>query len=425
MIFLLFGLFILFALIRVPIAYSLGLTVLCYLLFGLGIPLEMIPHKMVKGLDNYVFLAIPLFLLAGRLMNAGGITHELFSFARILVGHYRGGLAQTNVLSSILFSWMSGSAVATVGALGEVNLKAMKENGFNDKFSASIITASSVLGPIIPPSIPFIIYAAMTETSVGKLFVGGIIPGLLIAVFLSLMIYFVSWKNNYPKDPPPPAWSVFKGLKKAIIPLMMPVIMLGGILAGVFTPTEAAGVAAFYALVIGIFYYRTIKWKDLPDIFVETMVTTAVITFIISTTAPFSYLLTIENAGESITASVISFTQNKWAVLLLINLILLFFGAILEAGVVLILFTPILYPLAIDLGIDPIHFGVIMVVNLMIGVATPPVGVCLFMMSHISKIKVEVLMKAIIPFLIPMFLVLLLVTYFPEISMFLVNHWIK
>jgi tripartite ATP-independent transporter DctM subunit len=320
---------------------------------------------------------------------------------------------------------MSGSAVATVGALGEVNLKAMRENGFNDKFSASIITASSVLGPIIPPSIPFIIYAAMTETSVGKLFIGGIIPGLLIAFFLSLMIYLVSWKNNYPKDSPPPVRSVIEGFKKAFIPLMMPVIMLGGILAGVFTPTEAAAVAAFYALVIGLFYYRTIKWKDLPDIFVETMVTTAVITFIISTTTPFSYLLTIEDAGESITASVISLTQNKWTILLLINLILLFFGAILEAGVVLILFTPILFPLAMDLGIDPVHFGVIMVVNLMIGVATPPVGVCLFMMSHISKIKVEVLMKAIIPFLIPMFLVLMLVTYFPEISLFLTKYWMK
>ncbi|MBR9998975.1 MAG: TRAP transporter large permease [Cyclobacteriaceae bacterium] len=417
--------FIVLAVFRMPIAIALGFATLLALWFFSDIPMAALPHKMVNGIDSYVFLAIPLFLMAGKLMNAGGITDRIFSFARVMVGGIRGGLAHANVIASIIFAWMSGSAVAAVGGLGEIELKAMKENGFDTEFSASVTIAASVLGPIIPPSIPFIIYAAISENSIGKLFMAGIIPGMLLAVALMITIYIISVMRNYPTDTRKSFTEFFHSFKAAILPLLMPVIMLGGIASGIFTPTEAAAVAVAYALIISLYVYRTIKWKDLPHIFVETMITTSVVTFIISTTASFSYVLTIESAGERITDFVAGITSNPYVVLMLINILLLVFGAIMEAGVVLIIFTPILYPLAMSLGIDPIHFGVIMVMNLMIGVATPPIGVCLFVMSHISGLKVEVLMKSILPFLIPLIIILLIITYVPVLSTFLPDYMMK
>ena len=411
--------FLILAIFRMPIAIALGFATLLALWFFSDIPMAALPHKMVNGIDSYVFLAIPLFLLAGKLMNAGGITDRIFGFARILVGGIKGGLAHANVFASIIFAWMSGSAVAAVGGLGEIELKAMKENGFDTRFSSSVIIASSVLGPIIPPSIPFIIYAAISENSIGKLFVAGIIPGFLLAIALMITIYIISVIRNYPADRRGTLKELFHSFRKSFLPLMMPVIMIGGIASGIFTPTEAAAVAVAYALIISLFIYRSIRFRDLPLIFVETMITTSVVTYIISTTASFSYVLTIESAGERITSIVADFTSNPYVVLLLINILLLIFGAIMEAGVVLIIFTPILYPLAMSLNIDPIHFGVIMVMNLMIGVATPPIGVCLFVMSHISGLKVEVLMKSIIPFLIPLIIILLIITYVPILSTFL------
>ncbi|MBN1997187.1 TRAP transporter large permease [candidate division KSB1 bacterium] len=407
--------------ISMPIAFALGISVSVILLIYTDIPLVAIPHKMVNGIDSYVFLAIPLFLLAGRLMNAGGITDRLFKFARIWVGNIYGGLAHANVVASMLFAWMSGSAVATIGGLGEIEVKAMKENGYDVPFAASVATAASILGPIIPPSIPMIIYAAMTEESVGKLFLGGIFPGLLMGLSLMILIYFFARKRGYPRDRRTSIKEKAVATKDAVIPLLMPVIMLGGIGAGIFTPTEAAAVAAAYALIISMCVYKTLKLKDLPKIFTESMVTTAVVTFIISMTSSFSFLLSVENAGTELAAAVIGFTKNKYIVLLLINILLLVFGALMEAGVVLILFIPILYPLATSIGIDPVHFGVIMCANLMIGVATPPVGMCLFVMSHISKLKMETLMRAILPFLVPIILCLLLITYWSDIVMFLPN----
>lgn len=417
--------FIILAIFRVPVAISLGFATILAIWFFSDISLAAVPHKMVNGIDSYVFLAIPLFLLAGKLMNAGGITDRIFNFARVLVGGIKGGLAHANVVAGIIFAWMSGSAVAAVGGLGEIELKAMKENGFDSKFSSSVIIAASVLGPVIPPSIPFILYAAITENSVGKLFLAGIIPGVLLAFALMITIYIVSALRNYPTDRRKSLKEFIIAFKEAILPLLMPVIMLGGIATGIFTPTEAAAVAVAYALIISFFVYKTIKLKHLPQIFVDTMITTSVVTFIISTTASFSYVLTIESAGERITGFVTAFTLNPYAVLFMINILLLVFGAIMEAGVVLIIFTPILYPLAMSLNIDPIHFGVIMVVNLMIGVATPPIGVCLFVMSHISGLKVEVLMRSILVFLIPLILILLIITYIPVLSTYLPNLIMK
>jgi tripartite ATP-independent transporter DctM subunit/tripartite ATP-independent transporter DctP family solute receptor len=389
-----------------PVAIGLGIASLLAIIITGEIPLASIPHKMVNGLDSYVFIAIPLFLFAGRLMNAGGITDRLFRFARVLVGTISGGLAHANVMAGMFFSAISGSAVATVGGLGEIEMKAMRENGYDDDFAASVAIASSVLGPVIPPSIPLIIYASMTDNSVGKLFLGGIIPGIMLALSLMILIYVISKKRKYPRD------------KR---PLLMPVIMLGGIYSGIFTPTEAAAVAGLYALFVSLYIYKTIQWKDLPKILVETMVTTAVVTLVISTTSGFSFILSLQEAGDSLINFISGVTNQKIVVLLIINILLLIFGAVMEAGVVLILFIPVLYPLAVSLGIDPIHFGVIMAVNLMIGVATPPMGMCLFVMSQISGIKLERLMRKILIFLVPLIFVLILITYIPGLVTVLPN----
>lgn len=419
-------LFFFLAALRMQVAFALGIScAAAMILFG-DIPLAAIPHKLVNGIDSYVFLAIPLFLLAGNLMNAGGLTDRLFKFGRTMVGSIYGGLAHACVVASMLFAWMSGSAVATVGGLGEIEVKALTDNGYDKSFAAAVATSASVLGPIIPPSIPMIIYAAMTEQSVGKLFLGGIIPGLLMAGSLMVLIYFISKKSGYPRDEPAPIREKLGAMKDAIIPILMPVIMLGGIATGIFTPTEAAAVAAFYALIVSMFIYRTVRFKDLPKIFVEAMLTSAVITFIISNTAAMSFLLTVEEAGVKIASAVLSFSSNKWIILLAVNILLLIFGALMEAGVVLILFIPILYPLVVgQFGVDPIHFGIIMCANLMIGVATPPVGVSLFVMSHVAKLRMETLMRAILPFLIPIIIILLLLTYIPQIVLILPQTFMK
>ena len=407
--------------ISMPIAMAMGIACCLSLMLFSEIPLAAIPHKMVNGIDNFVFLAIPLFLLAGRLMNAGGITDRLFRFARVWAGGIHGGLAHANVVASMLFAWMSGSAVAAVGGLGEIEVKAMKDNGYDVPFAASVAAAASVLGPIIPPSIPMIIYAAMTEESVGRLFLGGIVPGALMGLSLMVLIYFMARSRKYPRDRRTSLRDKLVATGQAVVPLLMPVIMLGGIASGLFTPTEAAAVAAAYALVVSMFLYRTVRVRDLPGIFVDTMVTTAVVTFIISTTSVFSFQLSVVEAGDKVAAAVLGFTQNKYAVLLMLNILLLVLGAIMEAGVVLILFIPIIYPLVTSpaVGVDPIHLGVIMAVNLMIGVVTPPVGMCLFVMSHISKLKLEVLMRAILPFLAPIVATLMLITYADRLVLFL------
>ncbi len=407
--------------ISMPIALAIGIACGVSLALFSDIPLATIPHKMVNGIDNFVFLAIPLFLLAGRLMNAGGITDRLFKFARVWVGGIHGGLAHANVVASMLFAWMSGSAVAAVGGLGEIEVKAMKENGYDTPFAAAVAASASVLGPIIPPSIPMIIYAAMTEESVGRLFLGGIVPGVLMGLSLMVLIYFMARARRYPRDQRSSVREKLVATGRAVVPLLMPVIMLGGIASGLFTPTEAAAVAAAYALVISMFLYRTVKVRDLPGIFVDTMVTTAVVTFIISTTSVFSFQLSVVEAGDKVAAAVLGFTQNKYVVLLMLNILLLVLGAIMEAGVVLILFIPIIYPLVTSpaVGVDPIHLGVVMAVNLMIGVVTPPVGMCLFVMSHISKLRLEVLMRAIVPFLVPIVATLMIITYADRLVLFL------
>jgi len=378
-------------------------------------------QRMVIGIDSFVLLAIPLFILTGKLMNAGGITDRLFSFARGLVGHVRGGLGQANIIASMIFSGMSGSAVADAGGLGTIEIKAMTDQGYPKEFSGAITIASSVIGPVIPPSIPMVLYGALAEVSVGRLFMGGIIPGILVGISLMILVYTMSIKRNYPRDKRISFKEFLIRFEKAFLPTLTPVIILGGIISGIFTPTEAAAVAAVYAFALSFFVYRTLKIKYIPKILLDTMVTTAIVTFIISNASSFSYLLLLGDISGKLINALTAITMNRYVMLLILNIVLLFFGCVMEAGVALILLVPILVPLLNIVGIDLVHFGVVMTLNLMIGVATPPIGMSLFVVSQISNMKIEDLMRSILPFLIPPIIVLFIITYIPILVTWIPN----
>ncbi|PRY22247.1 tripartite ATP-independent transporter DctM subunit [Aliiruegeria haliotis] len=412
-------LFAVLTLISTPIAIGIGISVAIGLAAFSPFPAIILFQKMVTGIDSFVLVAIPLFILMGNLMNSGGITDRIFAFMRSMLGHKRAGLAQANVGASLIFSGMSGSAVADAAGLGAVEIKAMKDQGYDAGFSAAVTTASSAIGPIIPPSIPFVLYGAIAEVSVGQLFMAGIIPGLLLALSISLMIAFMGRGERFPRDARVP-WSVrWHHFRRAALSMATPAVVLVGIIGGVFTPTEAGAIGAAYALILSLLVYRTVRVRDLPRILVETMTTAAIVTFIISTVSGFSWVLAVSKAGDAFVDGITSLTSNPVMILLLINVGLLVIGALIEAGAVLILMTPILLPLAVTIGVDPVHFGAIMVLNLMIGVATPPVGMSLFVASHVADIPIERLMRAVLPFLVPLFAALAIVTYSPGLVMWL------
>jgi tripartite ATP-independent transporter DctM subunit len=413
--------FVVLAACSMPVALAIGIAVIVAVVGFSPLPDIGVVQRFVTGVDSFVLLAIPLFILTGRLMNSGGITDRIFDFARDVVGHIRGGLAHANVLASMLFAGMSGSAVADAGGLGAVEIKAMREQGYPAPMAAGLTAASSSIGPIIPPSIPMVLYGALAEVSVGKLFLGGIVPGALMGLSLMGVIALQGRWYDFPRSARATLRQIAASFRHALLSLLTPVIIVGGILAGVFTPTEAAAVAAVYAFVLCFFVYRTITLRDVPGILVETLAVTAVVTFIIATTAGFSWLLVLSQVGDRLVGGVTALTQNPYLILLLLNIVMLLLGAVMEAGVVLILLTPILVPLVTSVGIDPIHFGVIMVLNLMLGVVTPPIGMSLFVTSEVSGVPVEKLMLSTIPYLIPLFVTLLIVTYFAGIVMFIPN----
>lgn len=406
-------------LLSVPIAFAIGVALAVTLAVFSPFPPILMFQKMVEGINNYVLIAIPLFVLTGNLMNTGGITERIFVFVRKCIGHRAGGLAHANVAANLLFAGMSGSAVADAAAIGSIEIKAMAEQGYRKEFAAALTAASSVIGPIIPPSIPFVIYGAIAEVSVGRLFIAGILPGLLLALALSAMIIAVNRKTPFPREPRAPWGERIVAFRRAALSLCTPAIILVGLIGGVFTPTEAGAVAALYALILSLVVYRTLRLRDLPKVLIETMMTTAIVTFIISNVTAFSWILAVSHAGDQFIAAVHGFTDNQAVVLLIINLALLFLGALIEAGAVLIIMTPVLLPLATSVGVDPVHFGVIIVLNLMIGVVTPPVGMSLFVTSHIAGIPLERMMRAILPFLIPLIVALVVVTYWPQMVLFL------
>lgn len=418
--FFLIGVLLLFIAFGFPVAFSIGLTSLLYCLKE-GLVLITIPQRMVAGIDNFAFLAVPFFILAGNLMNTGGITRRLFRFATSIVGFIPGGLGHANVVGSIIFAGMSGAAIADAGGLGTIEIKAMKDEGYDTDFSAAVTAASSTIGPIIPPSIPMILYAAFGGVSVGKLFLAGAVPGILMGVSLMVMIYIISVRRKYPVHSQLDVKEIWVSFKEGLLPLFTPVIILGGIMGGIFTPTEAAVVASAYALFLGLVVYREIKWSELPGIILNTAVTTAIVLFIISAASIYGWLLAREQVPQTVAKLLFSITTNPHLVLLIMIGFLLIIGCFMETAASLIILVPILVPMTSQLGIDPLVFGLIMVFTLMLGLITPPVGVVLYLIADIAEISFERTVKATFPFLLPLIIVLLLITFVPQIAMFLPN----
>lgn len=405
-------------LLGIPIGFSLGVGSVAALL-AKGYNIGVIAVRMFTGIDSFPIMAIPFFVLAGELMNQTGITNRLVKFSDVLVGHLKGGLAHVNIVASMFFAGITGSAVADTSAIGSMLIPAMVEQGFDLDFSAAVTASSSVIGPIIPPSIPFVVYALITGTSVGALFLAGVIPGILLGLGLMIPAYIISVKRDYPSNPRATLREVFHAFVKALVPLMMPIIILGGILTGVFTATEASSVAVVYSLVIGFLVYRNLKPEHLPKILVRTAKTTATVFIVMACANAFNWLMATEQVPQYLAKLLTSGISSKAMILLLINLVLLFLGCFMEGTAAMIITVPTLLAIAKAVGISPVHLGSIVVLNLMIGLITPPLGLCLFIACSISKLSLEKLSKAILPFLAVEIAVLVLVTYVEPVSMFL------
>ena len=412
--------FILCLLLRFPIAFSLGLACLVYVIIK-GIPLIILPMKMYSGIDVFVLLSIPGFILAGNLMNYGGLTEKIISFCNHLLGHIRGGLALANIGTSMLFAGISGTAVSDTASIGAIMIPAMKKEGYGAGFSCAVTASSSTVGPIIPPSVPMIIAATLSGLSVGRLFLAGAIPGFLLGGGLTVIAYYISRKRNYPKHPRSSFKQIGKGFIDTFWSLLMTFIILFGIIGGIFTPTEASIVAVIYALLIGVFVYKKLKFKHVQVIVLESMKTSASLMVLIGFANLFGWILITEQLPQVISSEILSFSDNKYVVLLLINLLLIFVGTFMETIAALLILFPILMKVAMAVEVDPIHFAVIAVLNLMIGLTTPPVGVCLFISSSIGKVSITKVSRAILPFLLVSLLVLAAVTLFPSLSLFLPN----
>lgn len=407
-----------------PIFLAMGITCLIFaLLFDL--PLMVLPQSYVRGLAVYDLLALPFYFLAGDLMNAGGITARLVKFSEALIGHIRGGLSHVTIISSMIFAGVSGSAVADASAIGSVLIPTMKKNGYPAAYVAALTAASSTIGPIIPPSIPMVVYALLTQVSIGKLFLAGAIPGILMGVYLLVVSFHISYRRGYPANQRATIKQLLRSFIEAAPALMMPAIILGGIVVGIVTPTEAGAIAVVYGLLVGCFVYREINIKDLPRIFGQTMVNTATIMIIIATTGLFCWIIANMGLGNVLVNMFQSISTNKWVILAIVNLFFLLWGCFLDPVTAMLIIVPILIPLVQQLGIDLVHFGVIVVLNLMIGLVTPPVGILLYLTSSMANVKLGPMLKELVPFLIALFLVLAMSTYIPFVVMWLPNLLIK
>lgn len=401
-----------------PVAVSLGVASLVFILFD-GMPSLVVLHNMVGGINSFPLIAVPFFIMAGHLMNTSGITTKIFAFARAAVGWMYGGLGHVNVGASVIFAGMSGAAVADAGGLGNIEIRAMKEAGYDTDFSVGITAASSTIGPIIPPSLPLVVYGVIADTSIGQLFAAGLIPGLLMAMSLMIMVAVYSRIRNYPRDDRFSMSTFISSFGHAILPLMTPIIIVGGILTGLFTPTEAAIAAVAYSLFLGLFVYRTLSWKQILKVSQDTVETTASIMMIVAASSIFAWILTANQVAQAFANELLSFTQDKTAILLIIMLIVLVVGCFMETIAAITILTPVLLPVAMQFGIDPVHFGIILILNLMIGLLTPPVGMVLYVLSKVSGVPFERCVMATAPFLVPLIIVLVLLTFIPALSMWL------
>lgn len=419
---LLFGYFIVLLFIGVPIAFSLGIASLMTVLGANTLPVDYLASVAFTSIDSFPIMAIPFFIAAGIFMGAGGLSHRLLALADEVVGGLSGGIALASIATCMFFAAISGSGPATVAAIGTLTIPAMTERGYDKMFAAAVVASAGAIGVMIPPSNPFVVYGVAGQASVGKLFLAGITPGILTGLVLMLVAYCIAKKNGWRGAP---RQRNLKTLGKAVWiakgALLVPVIVLGGIYGGIMTPTEAAAVAALYGLLVGLFVYRELTWHSLWSCCLESARTSAIIIMLMAMATIFGNVMTLEQVPERIASAILSFTENKIAILLLINLLLLWVGTFMEALAAIVILTPILLPLVLKVGVDPIHFGVIMVVNLAIGFVTPPVGVNLFVASGITKVKIEQVSRAAVPFLIAMLVVLGFVTFVPEISLFLID----
>ncbi len=385
---------------------------------GQGRDLALLYRNVYNGIDSFPLMAIPFFMLAGVLMNRGGITARLVEFSQAMMGHLRGGLAHVNILSSMLFAGLSGSAVADTSAIGSMLIPAMKKNGYSRKFSAAITAASSVIGPIIPPSGIMIIYSYVMGESVAALFLAGIVPGVLVGLGLMFMTWIMAQRYDFPVATKKSSWSERGHASlKAFFPLLTPVIILGGILGGIFTPTEASAIAVAYSLIISLFILKSMKFSDLPKVLTEAAMTSSVVLLLVGAAMAFKTVVSLSHAPEIMAEWIMTLTKNPLLLLFLINILLFIVGMFLDAGPAIIILAPILGPIFTDLGVHPVHFAIIMSVNLTVGLATPPMGLVLFVASSVSGEKIESISKSILPFLAIEVIVIFMITYIPGVSL--------
>lgn len=409
--------FIVLMVIGVPIGVSMFSSSILYIINN-GINPVIAVQRIFAGTNSFVLLAVPGFVLAASIMNTGGITNRIFNFADKCVGHITGGLGHANILASVIFAGMSGSATADAAGLGAIELRAMKNAGYPDDFSIAVTGASAIIGPIIPPSIPMVVYAVASSTSVGKLFMAGVIPGILLALSMSIYVYFYSKKKGFATREKASKKELFKAIKEGFFSLMAPIIILGSIVIGICTPTEAAIIGVVYSLILG-FCYKTVSVRNLWKFLVDTMRTVAPVLFILCGASLFAYVLAIEQVPQLLANKFMAISPNKYVFLLIVNALLLIVGCFMDSTAAIIILTPVFMPVIKAFGIDPIHFGIIMVVNIMIGFVTPPVGVGLYVLSVISKVRFEDIVKCMIPFIIVMIIMVLIFSFVPSIATFL------
>ncbi|MGJ9383790.1 TRAP transporter large permease [Salipaludibacillus sp. CF4.18] len=418
----LFGTFALFLFLTIPIGIALGLATLVTMLYSGALPLGFLSQGLVTSIDSFPLLAVPFFILAGEIMSKGGLSDRLFKVANTIVGNKTGGFAIAAIITCLFFAAISGSGPATVAAIGGFMIPAMVRHGYDKKFATAVICAAGSLGVIIPPSIPMVIYGVVGGVSISNLFIAGIIPGLIVAFGLILWTYLYSRKMGFTGTDTKFTFNeFFKSVWDAKWALLVPIIILGGIYGGIFTPTEAAVVAVVYGLVAGVFLYKELRIKDLPKILSDSALTTATVLIIVGTATAFGRLLTVEHIPTQVAGAMLSISENPIVIILLITLLLLIIGCFMDTVAAIIIVTPILLPIAVNIGYDPVHFGIIMVVNLAIGFITPPLGVNLFVGSGITGLSIESLAKAIFPFFIAMIITLLIIVFIPQLSLFLVN----
>jgi tripartite ATP-independent transporter DctM subunit len=412
--------FLTFSFLGMPIFISMGISSLIYVLsFHHKIPLLVIPSNMIGMLDSYGFLAIPFFFLAGDLMNTGGITKRLVDFAAALVGHIKGGLSHVAIIANMIMAGVSGSAIADASATGSVLIPAMKRDGYPAPYAAAVVAAAATIGPIIPPSIPMVIYGLLVNVSIGKLFLAGAVPGFLMGLYLIITSYLISKKRNFPARPRATFQQMGLALLRSSFAIMMPLIIILGIVMGIVTPTEAGVVAVFYALFVGLFVYRELHWKNIPKIFKDSMISSSYIMIILASSGVFSWLIASMGAGEILSRFFTSISTNKWVILAILNVFFLLWGCLLDPNTGLVVVVPMLMPLIEKLGIDPVHFGVVIILNLMIGLVTPPVGFLSYLTTTIAGAKFEQVVKESWVFILALILALLTSTFFPEIVLWL------